>query len=70
LGTAPLAFKNVSVDQAIATVRAAVDGGVDVIDTALAYTRPGVESFAEAVVAQIDSARSHDQVSSSQMGGS
>jgi aryl-alcohol dehydrogenase-like predicted oxidoreductase len=51
-GTAPLAFKNVSVDQAVATVRAAVDSGVDLVDTALAYTRPGVESFAEAVVAK------------------
>jgi aryl-alcohol dehydrogenase-like predicted oxidoreductase len=51
-GTAQLAFKDVTVEQAVATVRAAVDTGINVIDTALAYTRPGVESFAEAVVAE------------------
>lgn len=51
-GTVPLAFKNVRVEQAVATVRTAVQRGIDVIDTALAYTRPGVESFAEAVVAK------------------
>ena len=51
-GTAPLAFKDVSIDQAVATIRAAVDSGVGLIDTALAYTRPGLESFAEAVVAK------------------
>src|SRR5690242_15919534 len=51
-GTAPLAFKDVPVDQAVATIRAAVDSGVNLIDTALAYTRPGVESFAEAMVAK------------------
>ena len=51
-GTAQLAFKEVSVGQAVATIRAALDSGIDVVDTALAYTRPGVESFAEAVVAK------------------
>jgi aryl-alcohol dehydrogenase-like predicted oxidoreductase len=33
-------------------VRAAVDVGVDLIDTALAYTRVGIESYAEEVVAR------------------
>jgi aryl-alcohol dehydrogenase-like predicted oxidoreductase len=51
LGTAQLAFKDVPFADAVATVRAAVDAGVRLIDTALAYTRPGYESFAEAAVA-------------------
>jgi aryl-alcohol dehydrogenase-like predicted oxidoreductase len=51
LGTAPLAFKNVSRGQAILVIHAAIDAGVKFIDTAPAYTRPGVESFAEAAVA-------------------
>lgn len=36
----------------MATVHAAVDAGVMLIDTALAYTRPGVESYAEHVIAR------------------
>lgn len=36
----------------MATVRAALDAGVALIDAALAYTRAGVESYAEQVVAQ------------------
>jgi len=52
LGTAQLAFTDISVAQAVATIHAALDSGVDVVDTALAYTRRGVESFAEAVVAK------------------
>jgi aryl-alcohol dehydrogenase-like predicted oxidoreductase len=52
LGTAPLAFKDVSARQAVATVHAALDRGVTLIDTARAYTRPGVESYAEAIVAE------------------
>ena len=36
----------------MATVHAALDAGVRLIDTALAYTRPGVESYAEHVVAR------------------
>jgi aryl-alcohol dehydrogenase-like predicted oxidoreductase len=51
LGTAPLAFSGISFADAVATVRAAVDAGVTVIDTALAYTRPGYGSFAESVIA-------------------
>lgn len=51
-GTAPLAFRDVPVDQAVATIHAALDHGVRLIDTALAYTRPGVESYAESVVAR------------------
>lgn len=52
LGTAPFAFRSGSAADALATVRAAVDAGVRLIDTALAYTRPGVESYAEDVVAR------------------
>jgi aryl-alcohol dehydrogenase-like predicted oxidoreductase len=52
LGTAQLAFKDVPVAQAVATIHAALDSGIDLVDTALAYTRPGVESFAETVVAK------------------
>ena len=51
LGTAPLAFRDVTDAGAVATVRAALDAGVTLIDTALAYTRPGVESYAEHIVA-------------------
>jgi aryl-alcohol dehydrogenase-like predicted oxidoreductase len=51
LGTAPLAFKDIGMDQAIATIRAAIEAGVRLIDTAPAYTRADVESFAEAAVA-------------------
>lgn len=51
LGTAPMAFKDITMKQAISTIQAAADAGVRFIDTALAYTRPGVGSFAEAAVA-------------------
>jgi len=51
LGTAQLAFGSGSAQDAVATIRAAVDAGVGLIDAALAYTRPGVESYAEQVVA-------------------
>jgi pyridoxine 4-dehydrogenase len=52
LGTAPFAFRDGTEQDAIATVRAALDAGVGLIDTALAYTRPGIESYAEGVVAR------------------
>jgi aryl-alcohol dehydrogenase-like predicted oxidoreductase len=58
LGTAPVAFKDVTFGQAVATVHAAADVGVRLVDTALAYTRPGHDSFAEAVVAAALGARS------------
>ena len=51
LGTAPLAFSGRPVDDAVEVILAALESGVRLIDTALAYTRPGIESFAEAVVA-------------------
>jgi pyridoxine 4-dehydrogenase len=51
LGTAPLAFSNISVADAVYTFRAAIDAGVSLIDTARAYTRPGWDDFAEGVVA-------------------
>src|SRR3954470_2878669 len=51
LGTAPLAFSGGSVDDGIDVTLTALESGVRLIDTALAYTRPGIESFAEAVVA-------------------
>ena len=51
LGTAQFAFGGGTADEAVATVRAALVAGVRLIDTALAYTRPGVESYAEQVVA-------------------
>jgi aryl-alcohol dehydrogenase-like predicted oxidoreductase len=52
LGTAQLAFKDVSMSQAVATIRAGVAAGIHLIDTALAYTRPGVQSLAEEAVAE------------------
>jgi aryl-alcohol dehydrogenase-like predicted oxidoreductase len=51
LGTAPLAFSGRSVDDGVDVTLAALESGVRLIDTALAYTRPGIKSFAEAVVA-------------------
>jgi aryl-alcohol dehydrogenase-like predicted oxidoreductase len=50
LGTAPLAFSGRSVDDGVQVTLAALESGVRLIDTALAYTRPGIESFAEGVV--------------------
>ena len=51
LGTAPIAFSGGTEADGVATVRAALDAGVRLIDTALAYNRPGSESYAEHVVA-------------------
>ena len=53
LGTAQFAFRDGTVADSVATVHAALDAGVRLIDTALAYTRPGIESYAE----QVDRAR-------------
>ena len=47
LGAAQFAFGQGTEQEAIATVHAALDAGVRLIDTALAYTRPGFESYAE-----------------------
>ena len=52
LGTAQFAFRDGTAEDSVATVHAALDAGVMLIDTALAYTRPGVESYAEEVVAR------------------
>ena len=52
LGTAQFAFREGSAEDAVATVHAALDAGVMLIDTALAYTRSGIESYAEQVVAR------------------
>ena len=52
LGTAQFAFGHGSIEESIATVHAAIDAGVKLIDTALAYTRAGIESHAEEVVAR------------------
>jgi aryl-alcohol dehydrogenase-like predicted oxidoreductase len=51
LGTAQFAFRERSRAESIATVHAALDAGVRLIDTALAYTRGDAESYAEEVVA-------------------
>lgn len=52
LGTAQFAFRDGTISEAVATVHAALDAGVTLIDTALAYTRPGIESYAEEVIAR------------------
>jgi aryl-alcohol dehydrogenase-like predicted oxidoreductase len=52
LGTAQFAFRSGTEVDSVATVHAALDAGVTLIDTALAYTRLGVESYAEQVVAR------------------
>ena len=50
LGTAPFAFKAESATDSVATVHAALDAGIRLIDTALAYSRPGSESYAESII--------------------
>ena len=50
LGTAQLAFTEIDRAQAVRTVHAALDAGVRLIDTALAYNRPGRSSYAEETV--------------------
>jgi aryl-alcohol dehydrogenase-like predicted oxidoreductase len=52
LGTAQFAFRNRTAEDCVATVHAALDAGVTLIDTALAYTRTGIESYAEQVIAR------------------
>jgi len=52
LGTAQFAFGKGTAEDSVATVHAAVRAGVELIDTALAYTRAGIESYAEQVVAR------------------
>jgi aryl-alcohol dehydrogenase-like predicted oxidoreductase len=52
LGTAQFAFRDGTLTDSVATVHAALDAGVRLIDTALAYTRPGIESYAEQVIAR------------------
>jgi len=51
LGTAQFAFRERSRSESVATVHAALDAGIRLIDTALAYTQEGVESYAEELVA-------------------
>lgn len=70
LGTAQLAFKDISAAQGIATVHAALDGGIRLVDTAQAYTRPGVESYAEALVRRaLEQRRDRDDVLVATKGG-
>lgn len=57
LGTAQLAFKPISAEEGIRVIHAALDAGVRLIDTALAYTRLGEESYAEQLVARALSGR-------------
>ena len=52
LGTAQFAFRDGTTEDSVATVHAALDAGVRLIDTALAYTRAGIESYADQVVAR------------------
>jgi len=52
LGTAQFAFRNGTAEDSVATVHAALDAGVMLIDTTLAYTRAGIESYTEQVVAR------------------
>lgn len=69
LGTAPLAFRDGSAAQSIATINAALDAGVQLIDTALAYTRPGIESYSEELVGRVIRSRSLDGVVVATKGG-
>jgi pyridoxine 4-dehydrogenase len=62
LGTAQFAFRDGTPEESVATVHAALDAGVMLIDTALADTRAGVESYAEQVVARALAAGRPDAV--------
>ncbi|MEV6846758.1 aldo/keto reductase [Actinoplanes sp. NPDC051411] len=69
-GTAPLAFRDISTEQGISTVHAALDGGIRLVDTALAYTRVGIESYAEDLVRRALAQRSDaDEVLIATKGG-
>jgi aryl-alcohol dehydrogenase-like predicted oxidoreductase len=57
LGTAGFAFGSATAEQAVATILAAAECGIRLIDTARAYTRAGEESTAEALVARARRAR-------------
>jgi aryl-alcohol dehydrogenase-like predicted oxidoreductase len=46
-GTAQFAFRDGTTEDLVATVHAALDAGVRLIDTALAYIRAGIESYAD-----------------------
>ena len=61
LGTAQFAFRDGTFADSVATVHAALDAGVRLIDTALAYTRPGIESYAEQVIASALRGVAHDR---------
>ncbi|WP_349903502.1 aldo/keto reductase [Parafrigoribacterium humi] len=52
LGTAQFAFRDAPRRQSVEVVMAALESGVRLIDTALAYTRQGERSYAESVVAE------------------
>jgi pyridoxine 4-dehydrogenase len=52
LGTAQFAFQEGDLEASLATVRAALEAGVRLVDTALAYTREGAESYSEYIVAR------------------
>src|SRR6516165_3330730 len=61
LGTAQFAFRDGTPEDSVATVHAALDAGVRLIDTALAYTRADAESYAEQVVARALRGIGHDR---------
>jgi aryl-alcohol dehydrogenase-like predicted oxidoreductase len=69
LGTAQFAFKDESRDVSIATVHAAVDAGIQLIDTALAYTRLDITSYAESIVRAALAARPQADVLVATKGG-
>ena len=69
LGTAKFAFSGIERSEAVRALVDAVNGGVTLVDTALAYTRPGVESYAEQVVRDVIAKVGRDSLTIATKGG-
>lgn len=69
LGTAKFAFSDIGRAEAVGALVDAVNGGVTLVDTALAYTRPGIESYAEQVVSDVIAEVGRDSLTIATKGG-
>ncbi|MDQ0691221.1 aldo/keto reductase [Arthrobacter sp. W4I7] len=69
IGTAKFAFSDLVRSEAVKALVDAVNGGVTLVDTALAYTRPGIESYAEEVVREVIAEVGKDSVTIATKGG-
>jgi aryl-alcohol dehydrogenase-like predicted oxidoreductase len=64
-----LAFKDVTERESLRTIHAAIDAGISLIDTAIAYTRPGNDSYAESLIRKALSTRRASHVLVATKGG-